>query len=232
MKLRKGNRPEGPGWLFKSILVGAIEWEVCYRVANAGVSWTEVKLAAKAPAPYKGNFYMKWNGTRFANSRDAEILASQHKELHDAAIKLLTSLDSEIFPKGAKERVTPQQAPSDMELLAKRNPELHAALMAELEAIRTEEVQQKVDWTNLGPVGVVVNLERDLLVREVEEGLEVRLSTSDPDTPTEARLIAKQVQEGLLIEGVLYNSLKRNTPEIWNKINELLRQYFLEKDFY
>ena len=97
MKMRKGNPPEGAGWLRKSILVGSIKWGVYYRAAGAGVSWTEVKLAAETPAPYKGNFYMKWNGERFANSRDSEILVSQHGELHRAAIKLLTGIDSDVF---------------------------------------------------------------------------------------------------------------------------------------
>lgn len=88
-------------------------------------------------------------------------------------------------------------------------------------------------WTNLGPVGEVVNLERDLLVREISDrDLEVRLSTSDPDTPTDSFCNARQEGGSVAFKGPLHDALNRNTPEVWAKVEELVEQYFTERDFY
>lgn len=103
---------------------------------------------------------------------------------------------------------------------------------AEKTPAEVEPKPEKTEWINLGPIGVVVNLDRDLLVKEVEEGTEVRLSTSDPDVPTKIYFSAKSIDGELSVEGVLYNSLRRDTPEVGAKVEELLNQYFLEKDFY
>lgn len=91
----------------------------------------------------------------------------------------------------------------------------------------------KKPWTNLGPVGVVVNLERDLLVREIsEDDLEVRLTTSEQDVPTDSFCHARQEGGSVSFKGPLHDALNRNTPEVWVRVEESVRQYFNERDFY
>lgn len=95
-----------------------------------------------------------------------------------------------------------------------------------------KQAEPEKPWVNLGPVGVVANLERELLVRPHLDRTEARLSTSEPGAPTDIFFYARQKEGESIFEGCLHDALRRNTPEVCNKVEELLRQYFIEKDFY
>jgi len=129
----------------------------------------------------------------------------------------------------------------DAILLADYRPELCDAIVEKLRECRMfdraeayVEEQQTIEYTNLGPVGVTAGSARDLLLVEDLSNPDVAeawLTTKTPNVVTAISFRVKREDGTLFFEGPLYNSLLK-TPEVWAKVEELLEQYFLEKDFY
>jgi hypothetical protein len=124
---------------------------------------------------------------------------------------------------------------ADFSRLAERIELLAAAEDFMENYVEGAPTEPEKSWINLDPVGVVANLERDLLVHETTDGckdVEVRLSTSDPGILTDSYFYARQEGSDIVFIGPLRDALKRTTPEVWARVEESMRQYFMEKDFY
>lgn len=126
-------------------------------------------------------------------------------------------------------------------LLAEHRPYLCDTLIEKLKELKvignptTQQEEQAVKYTDLGPVGEVVGSPRNLMVVDDlsnTSAVEVWLSTSTPNVVTAISFRAEQQADGSIsCEGPLYNSLKR-TPLVLITVEELLKQYFLEKELY
>ena len=129
----------------------------------------------------------------------------------------------------------------DAILLAEHRPDLCDAIVEKLRECRVSGrakehagEQQTVNYVNLGPVGTVSGSARDLLLVEDLSNPDVAeawLTTKTPNVVTAISFRVKREEDTLFFEGPLYNSL-RHTPDACTKVEELLKQYFLEKDFY
>lgn len=125
------------------------------------------------------------------------------------------------------------------DLLAEHRPELYdelVKLLKQLEVVKEPEPEeeQRIHYINLGPVGVVAKSERDLLVVEDlsnPDVVEVWLSTNIPNTVTAISFQAVQTDNRLSFEGLLHNNLRSGYSAVWAQVEELLKQYFLEKSF-
>lgn len=53
-----------------------------------------------------------------------------------------------------------------------------------------------------------------------------------PDALTAMTLQVKRDEGYITFKGTLYEAMKIDNPEAWAKVEELLKQYFIEKDFY
>jgi hypothetical protein len=79
-KIYAGNRPSAQGWE----LAGKIEADVCWLVfvkQAEGSSWLQAKVVADGYATSKANYWLGWNGARFSQKRDTEMLAEYRPEL-------------------------------------------------------------------------------------------------------------------------------------------------------
>jgi hypothetical protein len=50
-----------------------VAWMI-YSSPALATGWTQIKIAADGEAPNKGNYWISWNGERFASGREMKIL--------------------------------------------------------------------------------------------------------------------------------------------------------------
>lgn len=151
--------------------------------------------------------------------RVAALLAERAPELYAALIKELDE------PKVGKP--TPTKKPLELRQTVKE-------YLTERNDMTPDEREEGVPHTNLGSIGEFMNLERDLLVYDIPDRpdyLEVRMTSDKERRSSKVSFWARTVEGLLVCEGNLVEAIKRNTPEVWEKVEELLRTYFLEKSF-
>jgi hypothetical protein len=52
--------------------------------------WVRLKLEARDIKRRKSDWWLSWNGVRFARSHDSELLVKQHPEIHDWLVFVLS----------------------------------------------------------------------------------------------------------------------------------------------
>jgi hypothetical protein len=82
-KLYVGNRPRSDGWGLVAEIKGEVRWLVFVRQGSSS-DWLSLKIVADGCAPSKANYWLGWNGTRFSQKRDTEMLAEHRPELFKA----------------------------------------------------------------------------------------------------------------------------------------------------
>ena len=87
-KMYKGKPPRSEGWE----RIGAIEQDVRWLVfvrQNADTDWLTAKVVADGRAQGKANYWLGWNGKRFAQQTDAFSIVQQRPELLEAVEQML-----------------------------------------------------------------------------------------------------------------------------------------------
>lgn len=79
-KMYKGKKPRTDGWEH----IGDIEQDVRWRMfvkENADSGWASVKVVAAGRAQGKANYWLGWDGKRFANFKDTLVMMQGRPEL-------------------------------------------------------------------------------------------------------------------------------------------------------
>ena len=79
-KMYRGRKPRTEGWEH----IGDIEQDVYWRMfvkENADSEWASVKVVAAGRARGKANYWLGWDGKRFANFKDMLALAQHRPDL-------------------------------------------------------------------------------------------------------------------------------------------------------
>lgn len=71
------------------LLEGAC-WLLAKRAGPNKGNWDMFKLVADRPVPNKAGYYLEWNGTRLAKSRDAKLLIDHRPELYERVVSALS----------------------------------------------------------------------------------------------------------------------------------------------
>lgn len=87
-KMYKGKRPRTEGWVQVAVIEGDVRW-LMFVKDNPDNEWLTVKLAADGRVPFKANYWLGWNGTRFAQQQDAFAIMQRRPELLKAVERLL-----------------------------------------------------------------------------------------------------------------------------------------------
>ena len=88
MKMYSGASPRTEGWEY----IGDIEQDGCWRMfvkENADNGWASVKVVADGRARGKANYWLGWDGRRFANFKDTLALMQHRPELLKAVERML-----------------------------------------------------------------------------------------------------------------------------------------------
>lgn len=187
-----------------------VDWEV-YLTGEPAAGRKNIKIVASARIPGRANYSLDWNGKRFIRDQNFQRIA-ERIELLEAAENFMENWNG------------------DVSKVTKHEPE-----------VTTESVYAKLKGTkkaaaageNLGGVGFISERERDLLVYEIPghpDYLEVRLTADEKKTSaTDPFFVARVLGSGALEAfGKLYNYLGDAQP----RVEELLKQHFLEKELY
>jgi len=79
-RMYKGKRPRTDGWE----QIAVIEDDVCWIVFvkdNPDNEWLTVKVVADGRVPFKANYWLGWNGKRFAQVQDTFAIMQRRPEL-------------------------------------------------------------------------------------------------------------------------------------------------------
>jgi hypothetical protein len=77
MKMYKGRKPRTDGWEQIGVIENDNQWLVFVK-ESADSQWTSVKVAAADRVQGKANYWLGWDGKRFANFKDT-LAAAQHR---------------------------------------------------------------------------------------------------------------------------------------------------------
>lgn len=221
-RTRAGSNPTALEWgLVGCVTQAGIPWNVYCRTLEYKASWVPIKVVAQTPAPMKANYHLKWNSMRFAGERESELLAQYRPDLHAEVIRMLRGAKIS----GRKETV--QQVSKVEEKITIQS------VYAKVAQLMEREKRSSREHTNLGDVGLISRRERDLFTYEVPghpDYLEVRLTADEKKTTaTDTFFVVRVLDNGALEAfGKLYNYLEEARP----RVEELLKQYFLEKELY
>ena len=91
-KTYKGNKPEDPRWSQIGEFEDDVRWFVFVR-ENDDSPWLSVKVVADGRAKKKGNYWLGWNGSRFAQRSDVNPLMSQRPNLYGYVEALMSAYD-------------------------------------------------------------------------------------------------------------------------------------------
>lgn len=194
-------------------LEDGVEWGL-YLLPRTESPNLVVKLVAKDRVTGRANYTVNWNGSRFIRDEQRQRLM-ERPELHDKVESFLEQYESEV---------------KVIEEVKKPEPEVTAeSVYAKLEGTKRRSEEGK----NLGGVGFISERERDLLVYEhtgYPGYLEVRLTADEKKVyATDPFFVVRILDNGALEAfGKLYNYLGDAQP----RVEELLKQYFLEKELY
>lgn len=91
-KRYKGNHDVlGDGWTkltTQPVKISDVSWLVFTRKVKEN-EWLDVKICAETVAPDKANYFLKWDGTRFLETRDRKLLYLRRGVLYETVKKLL-----------------------------------------------------------------------------------------------------------------------------------------------
>lgn len=75
-KRYRGHKPVGPEWAQIAVVDGDPRWLIFVRPDASG-EWDSVKVVADGRAPEKANYWLGWNGSRWARHGDLVALMSR-----------------------------------------------------------------------------------------------------------------------------------------------------------
>lgn len=78
-KRYKGRKPRTKGWAPIASIGGEPNWLVYVRQGSGG--WSSIKVFADGSAERKANYWLGWNGERFADHPDVARLAEREGEI-------------------------------------------------------------------------------------------------------------------------------------------------------
>lgn len=88
----KGKKPRTEGWEQIAAIDDEVWWLVF--VKNSPTSeWMTVKVVADGRVPCKANYWLGWNGKRFAQVQDAFAIMQRRPELLKAVERLVEGYD-------------------------------------------------------------------------------------------------------------------------------------------
>ena len=191
-----------------------VDWEV-YLTGEPAEGRKSIKIVAFARIQGRANYSLDWNGKRFIRDQNFQRIA-ERIELLEAAENFMENWNG------------------DASKVVKHEPEVttesvYAKLIGSKRAAAAGE--------NLGGVGFINERERDLLIYEIPEHpdyLEVRLTADEKKVhATDPFFVVRVLDSGSLgTFGKLYNYLITDASEAWPRVEELLKQHFLEKELY
>jgi len=89
VKLYKGNAEVSEPWSYQGFVghCDGVAWLLFSRPGQKG--WTMLKLVADGKAPTKANYWLGWDGRRFARSKDHALLQENRPQLRKALLAFL-----------------------------------------------------------------------------------------------------------------------------------------------
>ena len=87
-KMYKGKKPRTAGWEQIGEVENECRWLVFVK-DGAKSEWMTVKVVADGRAPSKANYWLGWNGKRFAQQQDAFAIMQRRPELLRAVERLI-----------------------------------------------------------------------------------------------------------------------------------------------
>lgn len=87
-KMYKGKKPRTSGWEQIGEVENDCRWLVFVK-DSPDSEWMTVKVVAVDRAPSKANYWLGWNGKRFAQQQDAFAIMQHRPELLRAAERML-----------------------------------------------------------------------------------------------------------------------------------------------
>ena len=87
-KMYKGKKPRTDGWEQLAVIEGDVRW-LAFVKDTPDSEWITVKLVADGRAPRKANYWLGWDGKRFANFKDTLALMEHRPELLKAVERML-----------------------------------------------------------------------------------------------------------------------------------------------
>lgn len=87
-KTYTGNIPDLSKWNFFAA-IGRGKWAVFTKEGSGG--WINIKVSSCNPVKDKANYYLAWNGDRFANSESYSSFSIHRKELMQELMHLINA---------------------------------------------------------------------------------------------------------------------------------------------
>lgn len=76
------------GWELIGDIDDDVRWLVFVR-QRVSSAWLQAKVIADGCAPCKANYWLGWNGERFSQKRDTEMMAEHRPDLLDSVERML-----------------------------------------------------------------------------------------------------------------------------------------------
>ncbi|MCE2839403.1 MAG: hypothetical protein LW834_21040 [Cyanobium sp. 49614_E6] len=96
-QLFSGNKPQADHWYHVSLVTcDGIDWEVwAQQTIVRGVisGWFNLKICASGDAPNKANYWIGWNGERFASGRGLSQLRMGRPHMEQRLVDALSKID-------------------------------------------------------------------------------------------------------------------------------------------
>lgn len=87
-RMYKGKRPRTDGWEQLAEIEDDVRWLVFVK-DDPDSEWLTVKVVADGRVPHKANYWLGWNGKRFAQQQDAFAIIQRRPELLRAVERLI-----------------------------------------------------------------------------------------------------------------------------------------------
>jgi hypothetical protein len=91
VKMYKGKKPCTDGWEHIGVIENDGQWHMFVK-ENADNEWASVKVVAAERAQRKANYWLGWDGKRFANFKDTLAMMQHRPELLRKVEQMLDGL--------------------------------------------------------------------------------------------------------------------------------------------
>lgn len=88
----KGKKPRTEGWEQIAVIEEEVRWLVFVK-DNPDNEWMTVKVVADGRVPFKANYWLGWNGKRFAQVQDTFAIMQRRPELLKVVERLIDGYD-------------------------------------------------------------------------------------------------------------------------------------------
>jgi hypothetical protein len=87
-RMYRGKRPRTEGWEHIASIEDDVRWLVFVK-DNPDNEWLTVKVVADGRVPFKANYWLGWNGKRFAQVQDTFAIMQRRPELLKVVERLI-----------------------------------------------------------------------------------------------------------------------------------------------